>query len=129
MTPFCPTSSRTRYRNSIPTTPRCLYALHPSMFAGPSSGTRTRRHGRRHSSPSTLLRPLSSCPPPTNMCTSSYRSCRTSFPSAKPSPPARTRRSDATAAVLTLQGPHCNLRFHIRVPCAKTRGLLCKFLI
>jgi hypothetical protein len=128
-TPFRPTSGRTRYRNSIPTTPRCSCALHPSMFAGPSPGTRTRCHGCRHSLPSTMLRRLSLCPLPTNVCTSSYRSCRTNFPSAKPTPPARTRRPDATAAVLTRQGPHCNLSFHIRVPCAKTRGPLCKFLI
>jgi hypothetical protein len=126
-TPFHPNSSRTRYRNSIPTTPRCLCALHPSMFIGPSLGTRTRRHGHRHSSPSTLLCHLSLCPPPTNVCTSSYISYRTSFPSAKPSPPARTRRPDTTTAVLTRQGPHCNLGFHVRVPYAKTRGPLYKF--
>jgi hypothetical protein len=108
-------------------TPQCLCVLHPSMFAGPSPGTRMRRHGRRHSSPSTLLRRLSLCPPPTNVCTSVYRSCRINFPSAKPSPPARTRRPDATAAVLTRHRPHCNLGFHVRVPYAKTRGPLCKF--
>jgi hypothetical protein len=128
MTPFRPTSCQTRYGNSIPTTPRCSCALHPSMFAGPSSGTQTCRHGRRHSSLSTLLRLFPLCTPPTGMCPPSCRSYRTSFPSAKPSPPARTRRSGTTAAVSTRQGPNCNLSLCIRVLCARTRGPLCKFL-
>jgi hypothetical protein len=69
-------------------------ALHPSMFTDLSLGTRTHCHGRCHSSRSTLLHRLSLCPPPTNLCTPSYRSCRTSFPSAKPSPSVRTHQSD-----------------------------------
>jgi hypothetical protein len=125
--PFCPTSGRNRYRNRIFATPRYSCALHLSAFAGPSPGTWARRHGRRHSSPSTMLRRSSLCPSPTNVCTSSRRSCRTRLPLAKILPPVRTRRSGRPAAVLAWQGPHCNLGFHFRVPYAKPEGLLANF--
>jgi hypothetical protein len=75
------------------------------MFAGPLLGTQMHRHGSCHSSPSTLLRRFPLCTPPTGMCAPSCRSYRTNFPSAKPSPPARTRWSGATATVSIRQGP------------------------
>jgi hypothetical protein len=101
-----PVSDQIRHEESIPTLLWCSCAPWWSVFAGPSPGPRAPRHGRRNPSPPAMLHHTSWCTSPTLVNRRSCRSCRTHFPSAKPSSPARTRRSNTTATVLTRQGPH-----------------------
>jgi hypothetical protein len=128
-TSLCPISGPIEYCNSIPALLQSSCAPGPSMFAGPSPGTMTRRHGRHHLSSPAILRHLSWCTSPTREHSRSCRSCRTSSSPTKPSSPARTRRSDATAVVFPRQGLNCSLGLCIRVPYARNQGPLCETLL
>jgi hypothetical protein len=122
-------SDQIRHGESIPTLPWCPYAPCSSLFAGPSPGPRAPCHGHRHPSSPAMLRRLSWCTSPTHKHNSSCRSCGTRSSSAKPSPPARTRRPDATAVVFPRQGPNCNLVLGIRVPYVRNQGPLSETLL
>jgi hypothetical protein len=73
------------------------------MFADPSPGPRARRHGRRHPSSPAMLRRCSSSTSPTIVTSSSCRPRSTCSSLAKPSPPVRTGRTDAQAAVVAIK--------------------------
>jgi hypothetical protein len=121
-----PVSDQIEYGNSIPTLSWCSCAPCLSIFAGPLPGPRAPRHGRRHTSPPAMLRRLSWCTSPTRGHRRSCRSRRTRSSAAKPSPPARTRRPDATAVIFPRQGPIRNLDCCSKGLGARTRGPPCE---
>jgi hypothetical protein len=75
------------------------------MFAGPSPGTRARRHGRRHPSSPAMLRHCPSSTSPTIVISNSCRPCSTYPSPPKTSPPARTPRTDRRPPSRAVKGP------------------------
>jgi hypothetical protein len=112
----------------LPVLSLCSCAPCPSMFAGPSPGSRVPQHGRRHSSSPAMLRRDFSSTSPTTVTSSLCRPHSTGSSPAKPSPPARTPWTETPDAVESRRGRICDFFFCSRVLCASNQGPQCKTL-